>query len=156
MATSDITYTKEYLEEAYFGPVMKRWAEIVKCEEAQEVTEESTEVSAQDVSVEDEQPISDVALTAPLPKPLDQPVFPPIQIVIPDNVLVIPKTPQTESQLKKAAIRSRAVRVKSVLVYVLTLVAVILIVNVVVQVINNPDMSLSDWVNVLKSYFETV
>jgi hypothetical protein len=94
-------------------------------------------------SIEDVRPGS----TLPLPEAV------PINLVLPENMMVIPKITQTPRDMARNRRRSRWVRVKGAVSYGVAMILVILLVNVIWQVVTHPDLSLSDWLRNLGGYF---
>jgi hypothetical protein len=102
--------------------------------DGQEVEEAAVVLQDDEVFAE---PVED---TVPLAQPQAA-----VTLVVPDNVMVIPRAPQTVAELKRARRRSRLVHVKSIIVSLILLIVLTLVINVIWQVITHPELSPLDW-----------
>ena len=152
MPDAVITYSKEALDAAYYTSVARRWAALSK-PPAEPVALVAATEKAPKVAKTLEAAKDCVALE-PLPAPQMPSLTQPIQLVLPDNMMVIPKASQTLEEMKLNVRRSRVVRIKSIIAYIVVMIVIILLANIIWQVVTHPEMRLTDWFNEIRSYFE--
>ena len=140
--------SKTELEESYYGAVALRWNNLGKTKSTK-----ASENGGKDHKEQKRENKSPAASSLVPDLTIDQTVQS-IQLLLSDDMIVMPKAKQTTAELRRNIRRSRVVRVKSIISYIFVMLVVILVANIIWQVILHPDMSLNDWIELIGSYFK--